>query len=141
MGHGGWSTIRVQAILEHLATLRDFVAEAAQEIGLDDSEVNALMLAVDEAATNVIVHGYGRSGQGSIEVGIASDGERFMIRLRDNAPHFDPTNVPEPDLNLPLEQRPLGGMGVYIMHRAVDDLRYHRLPGGNELVMTRYITR
>ena len=139
MDNADWQTIHVEAKLENLATLREFVSDAATSIGLDDVEINALMLAVDEAATNIIVHGYGRSGQGSIEMSIAADNDRFVIRLRDNAPHFDPTDVPEPDLDLPLEQRPLGGMGVFIMHRAVDDLRYHPLPSGNELVMTRYL--
>ena len=63
----------------------------------------------------------------------------LAVRLRDQAPRFDPTTLPLPDPSLPLEERILGGMGVYLMRRAADEIRYRALPGGgNELtLMTR----
>ena len=60
------------------------------------------------------------------------------IRLRDQAPLFDPTRVPTPDLTLSLYKRPLGGMGVHVTRQVVDAMRYRVTPeGGNELTLVK----
>jgi anti-sigma regulatory factor (Ser/Thr protein kinase) len=93
------------------------------------------MIALDEALTNVILHGYrGRAGEVAIE--IEGRGRDLVIRLRDDAPPYDPRRVSAPDCAAPLARRPLGGLGVFLMRECMDELTHRRMPsGGNELTM------
>ncbi len=125
------------ATLSDLARIRQFVAEQAAAMGIPASKVLALLLAVDEAATNIIVHGY-RGAGGPLEVQMGRVEGLVIIRLRDLAPVFDPTRVPPPDLSLPLFERPPGGLGIHLMRQSVDELRHRPRPGGgNELVLVK----
>jgi serine/threonine-protein kinase RsbW len=127
--------LTVPAVLARVAEVRAFVRDAAIDAGGSDAVVADAVQAIDEAATNVIVHGYaGQSGE--IEVRTAVRAGRFELRLLDRGPTFDPTVVPEPDLSVPpLERRP-GGMGVHLIRRATQAARHRpRRGGGNELIL------
>jgi serine/threonine-protein kinase RsbW len=132
-------TLRIAARVEHLAEIRRFVERTAAALGAGQEAIDDLVLAVDEAATNIVVHGY--QGQpGMIEVKVRREGEALLIHLRDGAPPFDPTQLPMPDVTLPLEMRPLGGLGIFLMRQSVDDMTYRVTPEeGNELTLIKYI--
>ena len=99
-------SLRVAADVAQLAAIRAFVEQQASARGVDAFNCYDLILAVNEAATNIVVHGYcGRPGE--IEIELRRRGDGIEIRLRDQAPLFDPTRVPAPDLTLPLHKRPL----------------------------------
>jgi serine/threonine-protein kinase RsbW len=127
----------IPAELNQLATLRRFVEETAQSLHADRGAVEDMILAVDEAATNIILHGYG--GQpGSIQVEVSLEDGFLQVRLRDQATLFDPTQVPPPDLSLPLERRRFGGLGVYLARECMDEVSYCVSPEGfNELTLRR----
>ena len=128
-------SLHVAAGLKNLARIRRFVEKAATALGVDPAAIPYLLLAVDEAATNIIVHGY-QGREGPIEVEVARQGDGLLIRLRDEAAPFDPTAIPPPDLSLPLEERAIGGMGVYLMRRCMDQVSHSCPPqGGNELIL------
>jgi len=131
------SLLRVPAEVSQLAAVREFVEEACDRNRLPPEIVDPLVLAVDELVVNIIEHGYqGRPGE--IEVEIESTREAVIVRLRDQAPLFDPTRLPIPDITLPLEQRPAGGMGVYLARLAVDSLTHQVTPqGGNQLTLVK----
>jgi serine/threonine-protein kinase RsbW len=125
------------ATLSDLARIREFVEAQATDLGVPAGEIPTLILAVDEAATNVIIHGYHRQG-GPIEVEVALEQATLMVYLRDLAPVFDPTRVPPPDLSIPLFDRPPGGLGIHLMRQTMDELIHRPRPGGgNELIMLR----
>jgi serine/threonine-protein kinase RsbW len=131
--------IRVSAEPANLARIRRFVEEQAVELGADETMVGDIIQAVDESVTNIIVHGY-RGSQGIVEVEVGLAAGALVIQLRDNAPPFDPTHVPRPDLDLPLERRPLGGMGVHLTRELTDEATYRRPEGwGNELTLIKRI--
>lgn len=125
----------LSAELDKLAMIRSFVQERALALDVEPTVVSDLLLAVDEAVTNVIVHGY-QGRQGTIEIEVEREGMDVVIRIRDRAPAFDPTSAPTPNLTAPLENRPPGGMGIYLITQYMDEV-IHRLPpqGGNELIM------
>ena len=127
-------SLHVAAELENLAVVRRFVQEAAEVLSVEPSAIDDVVLAVDEAVTNIVTHGY-RGRQGGVDIDVTQDGDSLVVRLQDNAPAFDLAAVPLPDIALPLEQRPLGGMGVYLMRQAVDEVIYRALPRGNELTL------
>ena len=120
-----------------LADIRHFVQATGHQLGLESSVIVALQQAVDEAVSNILIHGY--QGQaGPIELDIGHKEADLWIRLRDEAPLFDPTQVPPPDSTIPLLLRPPGGLGLPIIRQAMDELRYRPLPeGGNELTLVK----
>jgi len=127
----------VPAELSRLADIRALVREVAIEGGAPPVCLDDLVQAVDEAATNIVVHGYGHQG-GPIDVDARVEDERVVIELRDRAPTFDPTEVPEPDLSIPPLQRRPGGMGLHLIRLATDSMTYRpRAGGGNILTLTR----
>ena len=129
--------IRIPSDVTRLAEVRDLVRAAATAAGADRTFVGDLVQAVDEAATNAIVHGH--AGQpGFLEVRVAHEGDRLVVTLEDDAPPFDPTGVPEPDLSVPPERRRPGGMGVHLARLCVDEMTHRPRPeGGNILTLVR----
>ena len=129
------STLKITAKIANLDKIRDFVECAAAGYQVPEDAVFDVALAVYEAASNIVEHGY-RGVPGEIEVKVNHNGDSLVISLRDRAPVFDPTKLPAPDLSLPLERRQIGGLGVFLMQESVDQLDHKPLPeGGNELVM------
>lgn len=127
------------ATRKNLAAIRDFVETKATEMGADADVIYEITAAVDEAATNVIIHGYHDKG-GPLEIEAGGQGETLVIILRDRAAEFDPTTIPTPDLSQPLEERPLGGMGFHIIRKYTSSVAWRRQSGGgNELTLTRQI--
>jgi serine/threonine-protein kinase RsbW len=128
------------AELENLAVIRSFVRESAAALGVGPAGTSDVVLAVDEAATNVIVHGY-RGRQGTIEIEVAREAMDVVVRVRDNAPPFDPTGAPSPDVTRPLEERLPGGLGIYLIRQYMDEV-VHRITsqGGNELILRKRIS-
>jgi serine/threonine-protein kinase RsbW len=130
-------TLSIPAKLKNLAEIRQFVDRTATELGVDEGIVDDMVLAVDEAATNIILHGY-ELGEGLIEIEMRRDGDALEIALRDGGAPFDPTCVPAPDLDLPLEIRAPGGLGIHLMRQVVDEVNYCTTPQGrNELTLVK----
>ena len=135
------ASLRISADLENLASIRRFVRENAAGLRQDQDALQALIRAVDESVTNVIVHAY-RGQPGSIEIALEEAEGCLVIRLRDQAAPFDPTGVPSPDVTSPLDERPLGGLGIHLTRHLVDEMIYRPGPdGGNELTLVKRIPR
>jgi glutamate/tyrosine decarboxylase-like PLP-dependent enzyme/anti-sigma regulatory factor (Ser/Thr protein kinase) len=129
--------LQVPANLERLAEIRRFVQDRSTTLGLDPGNLADVLLAVDEAATNVILHGY-RGQEGFLEVEVGREGDALVVRLRDEAPPFDPTTVAPPDRTLPPEQRVLEGMGIYFVRQVMDEVTHRAtLRRGNELTLVK----
>lgn len=124
------------AQVRDLNDMRDFLEQAVLTLGGSNDDAGDLVLAVNEAVTNVLLHGYdGRPGPVTICVEVVNDDLRVV--LTDSAPLFDPTRVSPPDIFLPLEDRPLGGLGVHMMRQLTDELLYRPLADGNELIFVK----
>lgn len=135
--------LRVRADLANVAEVRALVRTAVDAIDptADEACQADLVQAVDEAATNAILHGYaGRPGW--LDVAVERVGDRLVITVVDTAPTFDPTGVPEPDLSVRPEARTPGGMGVHLIRAATDEIRHSpRRGGGNILTLSRRLDR
>jgi serine/threonine-protein kinase RsbW len=116
--------------------LLEFVEAACADAEISPELCFDLTLAVEEAASNVIAHGYkGRGGPLSVRIEVA--GGEVTIDLRDQAKPFKPGKIEAPDMKTPLEDRPLGGLGLFLMHRLMDEVQYEILPDGNLLTMVK----
>ena len=122
---------------ENLSRVAEFIAEVAANFGLTDQETYNIQMAVDEAVTNIIEHAY-EGAEGPIEVVAERHGDDFVVTLRDHGKTFDPTTISEPDVNASLEERDIGGLGLYFMRRLMDEVEFHfNQSGWNELTMLR----
>ena len=130
-------TLHTTAELKNLSQVRDFVEMAATGLGFEPEAIPNVQLAVDEVATNVMLHGYHGQG-GPLEIEVERLERDLIVRLHDEATPFDPTTVPAPDLTLPLAKRPIGGLGVHLVRRTMDEIRHQITPtGGNQLTLVK----
>jgi len=117
--------------LNSLALVRAYVSEAARTAGLDSGRTYNLCLAVDEIATNIVLHGYEEVDlKGDISVEARQEPGQLIIRLLDHGRTYDPDRVPEPDFENPLKQQS-GGWGVFLGKTGVDQFDYTSTDSGN----------
>lgn len=130
-------TLTVPAHVESLALISEFITEATARAGMDEHTAWQVQLAVDEASTNIIQHGYSER-EGVVELSWRIDGSDFVVALHDFGRRFNPDDVPPPDITSPLEERQTGGLGIYLMTRLMDSVRYEfDDKRGNLLTMTK----
>ncbi len=132
------NSLTLDANLEALSSISDFVVEQARAAGLDEHAVWEVQLAVDEAATNVIQHSYAEH-IGTLSVRAETVAGELRISISDRGVPFNPLDVPEPDLESPLEERKTGGLGLYLMRKLMDRVEWHFGDGENVLLMTKLI--
>lgn len=133
------ATLTIESDVHELARVREFVAESAFNLTDNIDVIDDLVLALNEAVTNVIVHGYQES-PGSLRIEVGQDDHALFVTLSDQSPAYDPTGAPIPDITLPLDQRKPGGLGVHMMRHLTDSLLYERTPDGeNRLTLIKYI--
>jgi serine phosphatase RsbU (regulator of sigma subunit)/putative methionine-R-sulfoxide reductase with GAF domain/anti-sigma regulatory factor (Ser/Thr protein kinase) len=124
------------ANFEALDSIREFVGDSARDAGMDAKEIYAVQLATDEAASNVIEHAYEGASNGELEISCEINSESLTIVMHDRGEPFDPNKVVVPDVTADLDERPLGGLGVFLMHKLMDEVRYKTSPKtGNVLTM------
>lgn len=132
------SKIIIDADFENLDKIREFVAEPARQFGFSDKEIYAIQLAADEACTNIIEHAYADTNKGKIEITWTISGGELKIVMRDFGKSFNPASVPEPNIDADLTERKIGGLGMYLMRKLMDDVTYESSPdGGNTLIMSK----
>lgn len=120
----------------NLGKIREFVIPIAEKMGFDDKELYAIELAVDEACSNIIEHAYGGEGRGNIECTLELCTDEIRINLLDHGKPFDITKVPEPKIDQPLEKRKIRGLGIYLMRKMMDEIRFQADPiEGNHLLL------
>jgi serine/threonine-protein kinase RsbW len=113
------------------------IGQVALEAGLGEAESGRCQLAVDEACTNIIEHGYGGEDRGTIDLVCQVRPEELVITLHDHAQPFDPSDVPPPKLNAPLDELKVGGLGIYFMRQVMDAVEFSYEDGGNKLVLVK----
>ncbi len=126
------------ARFEFLDEIREFVAQIAREGGFTEKEIYSLQLAADEAATNIIEHAYEGVSDAEFDVTCDMRGDTLTITMRDTGRPFNPSNVKLPNLKADLSERQIGGLGVYLMRKLMDEVHYISNPKtGNLLTMTK----
>ena len=123
---------------EFLDEIRNFVAEVAHEGGFTEKAIYSLQLAADEAASNIIEHAYQGVANASLQITCDMQDDELIITMRDSGKPFDPANVKQPNLKADLSKRQIGGLGVYLMRKLMDEVCYEsNAKTGNLLTMTK----
>jgi serine/threonine-protein kinase RsbW len=136
--------LAVEAETRNLAVVREFLHSAIKRSLLPTGDANKVVLAVDEAVANTIQHGYEGMEPGSVEVLIDADDISFRVRIRDNGVSYDTANgsaeKAELDLQAHIASGNKRGLGLFIMRKVMDEVRYTSREGEvNELTLVKYI--
>ncbi|MDZ7623565.1 MAG: ATP-binding protein [Ignavibacteriaceae bacterium] len=132
--------LKVKSRTENLSEIRDFVSGNARAADIPEVTVENIILAVDEACTNIIKHAYNLSPEGEIIIKIEYDEEKFMVTIIDYGKSFEPDRVPLPDLQKYYREHRVGGLGMYLMKSLMDDVEYISIPGKyNQVLLSKNI--
>ena len=114
--------------------VQDFVSECIKTDGADEMTVMQIALAVEEVFVNIASYSYPDSeGDAEVTVERLADPSAIRITFADSGIPFDPLNAPPPDVNLPAEERPIGGLGIFLVRELMDDVSYRYENGKNIL--------
>lgn len=109
---------------ERLNDVREFVAGSARTHGFSEDDINKITIAVDEACTNIIKHGYNYSPDKHIDVEIIRTGSDFEIVITDMGKQFDPNAIQTPDMKDYFQHYRRGGLGVFLMKKIMDKVEF-----------------
>ena len=118
-----------------LEKLEGFTADFALKAGLSDKDLFALQIVVEELVTNVIDYGEVPVGEHAVRVDLSMDNGELLIRIADRGKEYNPLLREDPDVTLPAEQRPIGGLGVHFCKKLTDAQSYERRDGCNVLTL------
>jgi len=125
--------------LEGIPVLVEAVEKFTEENNLSQDLAFKVNLSLDELLTNTITYGYTEGKQRDIMITLAFDNNTLMIELRDDAIPFNPLDKPEPDITQDISVRPIGGLGIHIVRKMMDELTYRREDERNILTMRKYL--
>ncbi|MGB7873372.1 MAG: ATP-binding protein [Anaerolineales bacterium] len=134
------SKVTFDADFDNLDEIREFVGEAASQVGFSDKEIYSIQLAADEASSNIIEHAYAGMQNGKLEIDCTIFEGGLKIVMRDQGKSFSPSSVPEPNVKADLSERKIGGLGMYLMRKLMDEVTYESSDRtGNTLTMIKRI--
>jgi sigma-B regulation protein RsbU (phosphoserine phosphatase) len=125
--------------IRQLSLLPRWMESVTRDTGLDELSLTNLNLAIEEAVTNVMCYAYPEGESGELELEAVRKDHRLEFILSDSGKPFDPTAVPDADTTASVEDRPIGGLGIYLVRTIMDSVRYERKDGKNYLYMTKNI--
>ena len=125
--------------LEEIAVAAAEIESFCEARGLAPAVAYAVNLSVDELLTNTISYGYDDDARHLIEVAVRMEGDALVVEIADDGAPFDPSDAPEPDTEASLEDRPIGGLGVFLVRRMMDEVAYRRDAGRNVVTLTKRI--
>jgi len=127
----------VPAKLENLDKASDFITRGGKSLGFDEKKLSQIKLAAEEVIVNIINYAYPK-GEGEIEISYSQrDDGAFKIEIIDRGIPFDPLSLPDPDVGASLEERKIGGLGIYLVRRVMDEMNYKREDGKNVLTLVK----
>jgi serine/threonine-protein kinase RsbW len=126
--------LTIPAILDEIPGVSFTLEQCMRSAGSPDEHILDLQLAVEEAITNIIVHGYADT-PGTIAICCRAGPDEVIVEISDTAPAFDPLRVPEPDTAADLEDREVGGLGIFLARKVTDAATYRYEQGQNILTL------
>jgi len=127
---------RPAAIPDVAAEIRRF----CEPLGMSHHEIGQVNLALDEMLTNIMSYAWPEGGRHTVRVVLTVEGKRLIAEITDDGVPFDPRTAPKPDLDAPLEERRVGGLGVYFATTLMDHVDYQRVGGENRLTLIKVIS-
>jgi serine/threonine-protein kinase RsbW len=132
-------TLVLSATLENLEFFLAHVRSSAAAWGMEAELLYPIELSLEEVLVNVISYAYPKEEKGNIDVNCSWDSQQGLtIQVVDYGAAFDPLEKPDPDTNLSLDERGIGGLGIFLTKKMMDTVTYERSRGKNILTMTKH---
>lgn len=125
--------------LSEIARLADFIEEIGNEFTLTPDTTMNINLALEEAIANIIMYAYPSEEEREITLQVSTNKQQLIFLLTDCGVSFDPTQTEEAAIDLPIEERPIGGLGIFLIRKIMNEVSYERIGDENKLTMKKNI--
>ena len=126
--------------ISQVPKLKAFMDNVCEVMGFDDATTLQMNLAIEEAVVNVIDYAYPEGTTGTVNIEAQANDVRLKFVISDYGKFFDPTNVPSVDTTLSLEERSIGGLGIFMVRQLMDSVNYERIGGFNVLTLRKKLS-
>lgn len=135
-------TLRIKNDIHELSMINQFLEEASEELGLSTAFAMSLNLVMEEAISNIIFYAYDKDTvvEDAVDISLARQDGELVVTLIDHGVAFDPTLKKDPDITLSAEERPIGGLGIFLIKKIMDEVSYKREGDRNFFIMKKRIT-
>jgi anti-sigma regulatory factor (Ser/Thr protein kinase) len=130
-------TLVIRNDINELTRLVVFLESLEEEWGLPPALIPSVNLALEEALSNVIFYAFEKGSEQEINIDFKLKGTELTIVISDEGKPYDPTQKEDPDINLPIEDRPIGGLGIFLIRQIMDEVAYNRIDQKNQLTLTK----
>ena len=127
----------LQNEISEISKLAQFIDELGEEFGLPSELVFNLNLVLEEAVSNVILYAYPKEEHETIIFTARKSEDQLLFVLTDTGKEFDPTQMPDADITLSAEERPIGGLGIFLIRQIMNKVEYQRIDGQNVLTLSK----
>lgn len=132
--------LSVNSTTNNLARIRNFIKTQSRNAGFDEETANKIVLAADEACTNIIKHAYKYSSKGKINVNLNFSQNKLRIAITDEGMQFNSKSIKDPDLKKYYEEKKVGGLGMFLMKKLMDEVSYsHPNSKKNKVTLIKYL--
>ena len=128
--------LRIEQWPEGLAQIRSALQALKGQGHLGDDVGEAVLLALEELVANIFGHGAG----GEVFLSITCDGRKLDAEVVDSGPAFNPLAADDPDIHAGIDERPVGGLGVFLVKNLMDRVHYRRSEGHNHVYLTKRLS-
>lgn len=132
-------SINVSSSTEHLREVRNFVQNFVQQFDVNKNDLDEIILAVDEAYTNIIKHAYNNDPNQTVKIELGTSTDILWVQLSDTGFHFNADEYQPPDLLKRIKNKQRGGMGVYLINKLMDSVEYSSAGKTNTILMRKRI--
>jgi anti-sigma regulatory factor (Ser/Thr protein kinase) len=132
--------LTIAATVESIETVTDFVNEQLEAYDCPMKILMQINIAIDELFSNIAHYAYNpETGDATVRVEVIEDPMAVIITFIDNGVPYDPLKQKDPDTTLPAEERELGGLGIYMVKKTMDDITYEYKDGKNILSIKKHL--
>ena len=131
--------LTVEATTSNVERVTDFVDEQLEQIDCPMPMMVKINVAIDEVFSNIVNYAYNpESGNATITVDVSKERPGVIISFIDSGREFNPLESTEPDLSVPVDERPIGGLGIFMVRKMMDEVSYERIDNTNVLRITKF---
>lgn len=124
--------------IKRLKLAREFIASMCGRSKLTTPDQNKVVLAVDEAVSNVIEHAYEQQKTGYIDITVESTNRKFQVSIINGGKDFDPSTIKPPDIMQCIKEHKKRGLGIFLIRQIMDEVKYSFKNGQNQLLLVKY---
>lgn len=125
--------------ISELSKLVTFIENIGDEMGLSSALVMSLNLALEEAVSNIILYAYPKKFDQDISIEASKENNALIFTITDTGVEFDPTKAGDMDITLTVEDRPIGGLGIFLIKKIMNEIEYQRVDDMNVLILKKLL--